>query len=181
MLRLAELRHPTLLKEASMLKRPSLLAMLLLSFTLLAPSGQAAPVYGAPINWPPGPIQTADRPPTRSVTERWIIRLTDPPIAQAPGISPSFAALSIGSPAGGKLQLDSPAAQRYRAYLEQQQTSMFAQVQRALPTARLQRRYQIVFNGMSVALPGADAAAIDRLRAMPGVAAVYPEQHYELS
>ncbi|HEY3228945.1 MAG TPA: S8 family serine peptidase, partial [Roseiflexaceae bacterium] len=164
-----------------MLKRPSLVAMLLLSFTLLAPNGQAAPANRAPIDWPPGPIQTADRPPTRSVTERWIVRLTEPPIAQAPGISPSFAALSIGSPAGGKLQLDSPAAQQYRANLEQQQTSMFAQIQRALPAAQLQRRYQIVFNGMSMALPGADTAAIDRLRAMPGVAAVYPEQHYELS
>src|SRR5207249_4410893 len=104
-----------------------------------------------------------------------------PPIAQAPGISPNFAAFSIGSQAGGKLQLDSPAAQQYRAYLEQQQISMFAQIQRALPAAQLQRRYQIVFNGMSVALPGADTAAIDRLRVMPGVAAVYPEQHYELS
>jgi len=118
-----------------MLKRPSLVAMLLLSFTLLAPSGQAAPVYGAPIDWPPGPIQTADRSPTRSVAERWIIRLTDPPIGQAPGISPGFTALSLGGPAGGKLQLDSPAAQQYRAYLEQQQTSMFAQIQRALPAA----------------------------------------------
>src|ERR671937_817740 len=136
-----------------MLKRPSLVATLLLLLTLLAPSVQAAPGNGTPIIWPPGPIQTADRPPTRSITERWIIRLTDPPLAQAPGISPSFAALSLGSPASSKLQLDSPAAQQYRAYLEQQQASMFAQIRRAMPAAQLQRRYQILFNGMSVALP----------------------------
>ena len=47
--------------------------------------------------------------------------------------------------------------------------------------AQLQRRYSIVFNGMSIALPGADASAIDRLRAMPGVLAVYPDLHYQLS
>ena len=50
-----------------------------------------------------------------------------------------------------------------------------------MPAAQLQRRYQLLFNGMSVALPGAGAAAIDRLRAMPGVAAVYPDQRYEPS
>ena len=120
--------------------------------------------------------------PTRSVSDRWIVRLAAPPLAQAPGISPGFVAMALGTTANGKLQLDSPAAQQYRAALEQQQTSVFAQIQRALPGAQLQRRYQIVFDGMSVALPGvAASAAMERLQAMPGVAAVYPEQHYQLN
>ncbi len=165
-----------------MFKRPSLIAMLLLALTVIALPAQAASNQGGPVIGPPGPIQTADRTPTRSVSDRWIVRLNDPPLAQARGISPGFATMTLGTTANGKLQLASPAAQQYRAALEQQQTSVFTQIQRALPGAQLQRRYQIVFNGLSVALPGvAASAAIARLRAMPGVAAVYPEQRYQLS
>jgi subtilisin family serine protease len=159
-----------------MIKRPALAIMLLL--ILLGLVGQAAPVYAAPFGWPPGPIQTADRPPTRSITERWIVRLADPPLAQAPDIGSGFASLTLGPESGGRLELSSPAAQRYRAHLEQQQASMFERIERAMPAAQLQRRYQIVFNGFSVALPGATAAAIDRLRTMPGVAQVYPDVSY---
>lgn len=161
-----------------MSKRPSLLAMLLLALTVIAFSSHPASAAGGP----PGPFQTADRTPTRSVSDRWIVRLNAPPLAQAPGISPGFVAMALGTTANGKLQLDSPAALQYRTALEQQQTNVFAQIQRALPGAQLQRRYQIVFNGLSVALPGvAASAAIARLQAMPGVAAVYPELRYELN
>ncbi len=68
--------------------------------------------------------------------------------------------MAQGTPAGGRLQLDSPAAQEYRARLEQQQTAAFAALRRSFSNAQLQRSYQVVFNGISVALPGvADAAA----------------------
>src|SRR5438046_6967076 len=165
-----------------MFKRPSLVAMLVLALTVIVLPAQAASNNGGPSSWPPGPIQTADRTPTRSVSDRWIVRLNDPPLAQARGSSPGFVAMTLGTTADGKLQLDSPAAQQYRAALEQQQTSVFARIQRALPGAQLQRRYQIVFNGLSVALPGVAAAdAMARLQAMPGVAAVYPELRYQLN
>ncbi len=161
-----------------MFKRPSLIAMLVVAITLIALPAQAASNPGGV----PGPIQTADRVPTRSVSDRWIVRLNAPPLAQARGISPGFVALALGTTANGKLQLDSPAALQYRAALEQQQSNVFAQIQRALPGAQLQRRYQIVFDGMSVALPGVEASvAMARLQAMPGVAAVYPELRYQLN
>src|SRR6476659_7777115 len=161
-----------------MFKRSSLLATLLLALAVIALPAQAATNPGGA----PGPIQTADRVPTRSVSDRWIVRLGAPPLAQAPGVSPGFVTMAVGTTANGKLQLDSPAAQQYRAALEQQQANVFAQIQRALPGAQLQRRYQVVFDGMSVALPGVPAsAAIARLQAVPGIAAVYPEQHYQLS
>ena len=161
-----------------MFKRPALLVTLLLALTVIALPSQLASAAGGP----PGPIQTADRNSTRSVSDRWIVRLNAPPLAQARGISPSFVALALGTTATGKLQLDTPAALQYRAALEQQQTNVFAQIQRALPGAQLQRRYQIVFNGMSVALPGVAASvAIARLQATPGVAAVYPEQRYQMN
>src|SRR5512143_295935 len=87
----AKPRYPKLLKEAHMLKRPSLVVVLLLA--LLTSGGLAVPAGATPISWPPGPIQSADRAPTRSITERWIVRLADPPVAQAPGISAGIAAL----------------------------------------------------------------------------------------
>src|SRR5262245_36593965 len=155
-----------------MVKRFSLVTVLLL--VVLAPSVQAAPIG------PPGPIHSTDRRPTRTVAERWIVRLADPPIAQATGTSPGFAAMSSRS-AAGRLQLDSTAVQQYRAYRDRQQIDIFAQIQRMLPAAKLQRRYQIIFNGMSVAIPGAGAAALERLRALPGVAAVYADVRYELN
>src|SRR5215211_7637898 len=105
--------------------RPSRLATLLLLLALVVPIAQAAPVYGAP-GGPPGPTQSADRPATSAVPERWIIRLAGPPLAQAPGVAPEFAAMAQGTPAGNRIQLDSPAAQQYRARLEQQQTAVFA-------------------------------------------------------
>ncbi|MFL5802001.1 MAG: S8 family serine peptidase, partial [Roseiflexaceae bacterium] len=157
--------------------RASRLATLFLLLALVVPVAQAAPAYGAPVTWPPGPTQSADRPATRSVPERWIVRLADPPLAQAPGLAPGFAAMAQGTPSGNRLQLDSPAARQYRAYLEQQQATMFRALQRRFPAAQLQRRYQIVFNGMAVALPGV-ANAAERLRALPGVAAVYPDLNY---
>src|SRR5215212_11947998 len=98
-----------------MFKRPSLLAVLLLALTVLALPAQAAANNGGPSGTPPGPIQTADRIPTRSVSDRWIVRLAAPPLAQAPGISPGFVALAQGTTANGKLQLDTPSAQQYRA------------------------------------------------------------------
>src|SRR5215210_7674113 len=113
-----------------MFKRPALLAVLLLAFTVIALPAQAVANNGGPSTWPPGPIQTADRVPTRSVTDRWIVRLAAPPLAQAPGVSPGFVAMAQATTPNGKLQLNTPAAQQYRAALEQQQTSVFAQIQR---------------------------------------------------
>ncbi len=67
--------------------RPSRLATFLLLLALVVPVAQAAPVYGAP-GGPPGPTQSTDRPSTRAVPERWIVRLAGPPLAQAPGVAP---------------------------------------------------------------------------------------------
>src|SRR5262245_54830298 len=161
--------------------RKRLVLAITLLLAMLAPAVHAAPARIVAFPWAPGPIQTADRMATQQVAERWIVRLAEPPLAQAPLARPDFAVFALGSPEVGRLELDSPAAQQYRSHLDQQQTRMFAQIQRMLPQAQLQRRYAIIFNGMSIALPGADAAAVDRLRAMPGVAAVYPDLRYQLN
>lgn len=128
----------------------------------------------------PGPTYTSDRPGTRAVAERWIVRLKTPALAQAPDAPPDFSAASVRSTANGRLLVDSPSAQRYRRQLQQQQAGVFATLQRSFPRAQMQRSYQILFNGLAVSLPGADAAAIDRLRGMREVAEVYPDQQYDL-
>ncbi|HEU5099764.1 MAG TPA: S8 family serine peptidase, partial [Roseiflexaceae bacterium] len=158
--------------------RKRLVPAFMLLLLLLTPTTQAAPAQIGPFPWPPGPSQAADRVATRQVPERWIVRLADPPLAQAPIAGSNYAVFALDTAPTSKLQVDSPAALQYRARLEQQQTRMFAQIQRALPQAQLQRRYTILFNGMSIALPTSDPAAADRLRAMPGVAAVYPDLAY---
>src|SRR5262245_11465111 len=113
--------------------RPSRLATLLLLLALVVPIAQSAPVYGAP-GGPPGPTQSKDRPATRPAPERWITRLAGPPLAQAPGIAPEFVTMAQGTPASNRLQLDSPAAQQYRARLEQQQAAVFAALRRSFST-----------------------------------------------
>ena len=80
-----------------MFKRPSLLAVLLLALVVIVLPAQAAANKAGPSGTPPGPIQTADRVPTRSVSDRWIVRLNNPPLAQAPGISPGFVAMAQGT------------------------------------------------------------------------------------
>lgn len=160
-----------------MAARAPFVATFLLVLAILASGVHNTPVYGSP----PGPIQTSDRPATGSVTQRWIVRLADPALAQLPAAPPEFATASLRSPTTGRLQVNSAAAQQYRATLQQQQQTMFANIQRSFPRAQMHRSYQIVFNGMSVALPGIDdATAMAQLQALPGVIAVYPDQAYEL-
>ena len=155
------------------------LVVLLLLVALAVPGAAAAPGPGSRpklSKLPPGPVQTSDRPKTKPVNQRWLVRMQDPPLAQAGGV-PGFGELGKRS-SRGKLELDSAVAKRYRQRLDQQQSALFTTLQRAFPTAQVHRRYGVLFNGLSVLIPGGgDAAA--RLKALPGVAAVYPDQRYE--
>src|SRR5690606_1549618 len=135
---------------------------------------QVTPLYSAP-GTPPGPTQSSDRVGSSAVPERWIVRLTNPPLAQAPGMVAEYAAMAEGNLASGRLQIDSPAAQQYRAQLLQQQNAVFSALRRSFPSAKLHRNYQVVFNGIAVALPGV-ADPVAKLRAIPGVAAVYEDR-----
>ncbi len=130
-----------------------------------------------PLNLPTSPTARAQE----SLPLRWIVRLSEPPLAQAPGIprNQPYAIMEHRPTSTPKLQLDSPEALRYRQLLQQRQTQVFQTIQQTFPAARLDHTYQIVFNGFSVALPGQSDTALQRLQAMPGVAAVYPEQVYE--
>lgn len=153
------------------LRLPLALTLLVVA-ALLVPGVMASPRY-------PEPSAVAQQ---SSLAQRWIVQLREPPLAQAPGISPVYSILSV-SPAGQhKLQLNTPAAQSYRTLLQQQQQRVFLSVQQAFPSATLHQTYQVVFNGLSVAIPGVDEATVRaRLRSLPGVAQVYQDQPRELT
>jgi subtilisin family serine protease len=56
-----------------------------------------------------------------------------------------------------------------------QQTQTTQALRQALPAAQVERSYQVAFNGLAVRLPDGAASTLARLRALPGVAAVYEE------
>ena len=80
--------------------RSPLVATLLLILTLIASGLGTRSAYGSP----PGPIDSSDRPATRSLTQRWIVRLAESPLAQAPGASPEFAVSALRAPTTGRLR-----------------------------------------------------------------------------
>jgi subtilisin family serine protease len=78
------------------------------------------------------------------------------------------------------VDVNSPAAVQYRTQLQQQQQAALQQIQQMFPAAQQQRGYQVVVNGMALALPEATPADLERLRALPQVAEVYPDLHYDM-
>ncbi len=164
--------HALPLRSARMLA----LVMLLLCSTLLVAPLQSAPVAAAP----PAPDTTAAQSFVTSESGRWIIRLQAPPLAQAPATRPEFATMTMPADVNGKMQIHSTAALQYRSQLQQQQSQLFQSLQRSFPAAQLERDYQVVMNALAVSLPAASAADIERIRALPDVAEIYPDLHYEL-
>jgi subtilisin family serine protease len=170
-----------------MFARLPLAATLLLALALVLPSaGQAArPALAQesvdPAGLPVGPIYTADAPATQAdLAPRWIVQLSGPPLAQWPGDG-EYAIQSLRAPDSGRLAVGNVAAQDYIAQLAAQQQALFAQLQQIFPRAELQRQYQVVFNGIAVALPGTGEEAAAQLSALPGVARVYADLVYDKS
>lgn len=118
---------------------------------------------------------------TRELTQRWIVQLRDPPLAQAPNISPAYAIMSEQSAPRGKLQVESAESKQYRAFLIERQQSVLNNIQQIYPAVQVHHTYTIVFNGMSLAIPGSDETVQAQLQAIPGVAKVYREQTHELN
>jgi subtilisin family serine protease len=145
---------------------------MIITIALLASSIVVAPLHAqhAPTNIPAH----------QSIAQRWIIRLQQPPLSQA-DIPGEYAIQSQQSAASDKLQLNTPAAQRYIEQLKQQQATVFQTIQQTYPAAQLHRTYQVVFNGLSVSLPGSGDTAREQLRALGGVADVYRDEPRELN
>lgn len=155
-----------------MSRRQSFLCTLLVMFALLVAGSPLAPVYGQS-------TMTSQAPP-HSLTQRWIVRLEEPSLAQSAYTS-SYTVMTQEAQSRGKLRIDSPAAQEYRALLAQRQEMVFQAIRQVFAAAQLEQTYQIVFNGMSVTLPTDNEALVAQIRTLPGVAEVYPEQGRELA
>ncbi|NJL32540.1 MAG: hypothetical protein HC893_00125 [Chloroflexaceae bacterium] len=128
----------------------------------------------------PYPLPAQATPSTESPTGRWIVRLHAPPLAQAPLTRPEFAALALPRTASGRLDANSAAALQYRQSLQQQQLATFRAIQQIVPAAQLQRQYQVVLNGIALDLSQTSTMELARIRSLPEVAAVYPDQPHEL-
>lgn len=109
---------------------------------------------------------------------RHIVQLVDPPVAEhvaaahhdAPASTlPPFDAAHAVRP---RVDLGSPSATAYRAFLARRQAELEARLASVAPGARAQYHYGVAFNGIAVPLSPAEAEAA---AALPGVKAVTPE------
>ena len=100
-----------------------------------------------------------------------IVRLDAPSLSEiAPG---ARAALGVGD--RSRLETRGFGARLYRAQLARQQGTFARRLVAAVPEARILRRYAIVMNAVSVAVPDDSSSRLARL---PGVLRVYPQIRY---
>ena len=103
---------------------------------------------------------------------RVIVDLPLPPLAARYGRG------LYGSAARRKLDMGSTATRAYLRRVDAEQTRVAAELRRALPQARIGRRFRIVLDSLTVSLP---AAELPRLVADRSVTRVYPSVRYTLA
>ena len=103
---------------------------------------------------------------------RVIARLSLPPLAQRLGRGLS------ATGARRRLDIASAGAQAYLRRIEDAQAQAAALLRRAIPEARVGRRFQVVLDGLTVSLPASRLPALVRLRSFVGV---YPSVAYTLT
>jgi hypothetical protein len=137
---------------------------------LALPEVDAAPEYMQP--------QTDGDAPVTVPAKRWILQLTDSPLAQYTGGVVGLRATATSVTGDRRLDVNTPEAQDYIAYLEAEQAEVAAAVQQVVPSASIERTYQVVFNGLAVTLPEADEQAGRWLSRLPGVKMAYRQRAY---
>lgn len=113
-------------------------------------------------------------PPT---SKRYIVQLVDPPLATYRGGKPGLPATAPQAVGAKRLDLTSGASQAYLAYLRDRQAAFEAVLKKVVPEAAVERRYQIVFNGLAVRIPETE---VEHIRKLPGVKAIIPDRPYQL-
>src|SRR5918994_1998036 len=93
----------------------------------------------------------------------------------APGLARSVEASRVLTSAAKQRRLDVASNEPYLRSLAARQDAFAAALRDSLPAARIEWRYRIVLNGMSVTLPERDVARLER---MEGVRAVYRATTY---
>jgi minor extracellular serine protease Vpr len=103
---------------------------------------------------------------------RVIVRLALPPLAAA--FADDF---SVGGGAR-KLDVSTTSSRRYVSRVEAAQARAAAQIRTAIPGAVLQRRFQVVLDGLTVELP---FRKLPDLAALSAVTKIYPSASYKLT
>jgi minor extracellular serine protease Vpr len=103
---------------------------------------------------------------------RVIVRLALPPLAAAYADS-----LSLDADAR-KLDVRTSSSRRYLAKVESAQERAAAQIRDAIPGAVIQRRFQVVLDGLTVDLP---VQKLPDLAALSAVTKIYPSASYKLT
>jgi minor extracellular serine protease Vpr len=101
---------------------------------------------------------------------RVIVRLKQPPLAAV------FA--RDKSAAQHRLNVSSGSSRAYLAKLRRVQNAAAAELRRAIPAARLQERFRVLVNGLTVSIPNRD---LPRLVSLPFVDRVYPSLTYTVN
>ena len=107
----------------------------------------------------------------RTARVRVIVALRLPPLAAAYGRS--FAAAEART----KLDVTTSSSRRYLARVVAAQQRAVAALHRAIPEARVGRRFQVVLDGITVSVP---ATKLDRLARLDFAARIYPSMQYRL-
>ena len=119
---------------------------------------------------PPATIDLATFP-----AKRWIVQLKARPLARYPGAKRGVR-LTGGNPA--KLNLRAVVNRRYLRGLARGQRAFRARLGRVVRTARVERTYRLVLNGLAVRMNAAQAA---KVRRMKGVRSVTPDIPYRMN
>src|SRR5262245_66473049 len=87
---------------------------------------------------------------------RVIVSLKLPPLAQVYGRG------LYATGAARRLNVHSATSKAYVARIDAEQTAALAQLRRAVPSARVSWRYQVVLNGFAVSIPAGQLAKLSR-------------------
>jgi len=112
------------------------------------------------LTWSSGKRVDAADQTVGAVGQRLIVRLRQESVARA-----------IASVRG----LDTASAQRQIEAIESEQREAISAIQQQLPGATVEYAYRVTFNGLAVRLPAGRDDAVNELRALPQVRAVYEE------
>ena len=109
---------------------------------------------------------------TGAARVRVVVGLAAPPLALV------HARSLLASRSGRKLDVTTRSSATYLRVLEREQARAAAQIRRAIPQARIGRRFRILLDALTVSLP---AAKLPALFAAPVAAKVYPSVAYRLA
>jgi subtilisin family serine protease len=149
--------------------------LLVLAAMVVATGGGAIQPGGQPTA---APSQTAKKINLATYpAKRWIVQLNGAPLATYRGGVSGLRATAAVATGASHLNVSSSRSRAYVGHLRSVQHAFAQRLVRRIPTAHVQRTYQIVLNGLAVRMSRAQASIVRKLK---GVRAVTPDIPYRL-